>query len=263
MKIDFAVRVDKGPKLSNDDRALAGGVIYENGTYSGTVEAPTLFTVCDGCGGYDGGYLAAETVLRTLASASASELSDEAKLKERLEECKARVYEKKALMPQYKLMCTTVVGCVFADNKTALFHAGDSRLYRYDKWGLSKMTVDHSAVQALVNMGHITAEEAREHPSRNIINRCIGAECPSPDTVIMDGAAAVGEKYLFCSDGLWEYVTEADMEALLGSNISLTEAVDTLVEKAKANGADDNITACLCTVQGTEQATESKAFVLD
>ena len=70
-------------------------------------------------------------------------------------------------MPEYSKMCTTVAGCVFLNSSVILFHSGDSRVYRHDKWGLVKMTVDHSAVQQLIDMGQLTEEELDE-----LILRC-------------------------------------------------------------------------------------------
>ena len=54
-------------------------------------------------------------------------------------------------------------------------NVGDSRLYVVDKQ-LRQVTRDHSLVQEMVRMGEITAEEARNHPDKNIITRALGAE---------------------------------------------------------------------------------------
>ena len=153
MKLDFAARVDIGVRESNDDRVLVSGQILDMMSHSGTVDAPALAVVCDGCGGYAGGGIAAHTVLEFLSFEEPGALADANYLAQVLKNCRQMVAEKKLEMPQFSAMCTTVAGCVFCDNSIVIFHSGDSRVYRYDSWGLAKMTKDHSLVQELVDMG--------------------------------------------------------------------------------------------------------------
>lgn len=256
MRIDFAARVDIGVRESNDDRALVGGRILDMASQSGTLELPAIAVVCDGCGGYMGGGTAAQTVLERLAEEEPGSLADPDRLAETLEDCRRRVYEKKAEMPQFSEMCTTVAGCVFSEDGIVLFHAGDSRVYRSDMWGVARMTRDHSLVQEMVDMGEIAPEEALTHPKRNVINRCIGIECRAPEIYVSHAALVPGEKYLLCSDGLWESVSEQQINEVLDSGMTLAEMADALVETALSQGSDDNTSVCICMAQAEPDKAE-------
>lgn len=263
MKIDFAARVEIGPKETNDDRALVGGQILDMAACSGSFELPAVVAVCDGCGGYAGGGIAAQTVLELLSRETPGALSDPDALSRVLRTCQDAVMEKKRAMPQYAAMCTTIAGCVLCNDSILLFHAGDSRVYRYDGWGLARMTIDHSVVQGMVDMGQITEEEALTNPHRNVINRCIGMHCPPPEIYVSHGAMQPGETYVLCSDGLWESVRDAEITQILSSGVPLPQMADTLVQRALEQGAEDNISVCICSAQGEVTVTESKPFILD
>ena len=153
MKIQYAARVDIGPKETNDDRVLIDRQILDMTAGSGELSLPAVVAVCDGCGGYDGGGIAAQTVLETLSLEQPEALEDTGYLAQVLEACETAVSAKKEEMPSYSKMCTTVAGCVFLEDSTVIFHSGDSRIYRYDGWGLARMTTDHSAVREMVDMG--------------------------------------------------------------------------------------------------------------
>lgn len=263
MKIDYAARVEIGTKETNDDRVLIDGKILDMTSCDGELMLPTIAAVCDGCGGYDGGGIAAQTVLEFLSYETPDSLEDTNYLAQVLDNCTQAVFEKKVEMPSYSKMCTTVAGCVFLSKSIVLFHSGDSRVYRYDGWGLARMTIDHSAVQQMIDMGQITEEEALTSPNRNVITRCIGASCPPPEIYVANTAIAPGEKFLLCSDGLWESVPAEQIKGILARDIPLDEMVDILVETALNQGSDDNISVCICAARGNATITESKPFVLE
>ena len=263
MTIDFAARADIGARETNDDRVLIDGRILDMASHSGSLELPAVAVVCDGCGGYFGGGIAAHTVLELLSYEEAGSLADTGHLSQALENCQRMVNEKQTELPQFSKMCTTVAGCVFCDDCTVVFHSGDSRVYRCDRWGIARMTKDHSLVQDLIDMGEISPEEALIHPRRNVITRCIGIEGRPPEIYVSRAPINPGEKYLLCSDGLWESVSDTEIKTILDSDLPLREMVDALVEKALQQGSDDNISVCICAGQGTTAVTEKKPFILD
>ncbi len=266
MELEFASCVSIGVKETNDDRVWLPSGIQDRGVASQWASIPTMAAVCDGCGGYAGGFLAAETVLETLGAVPAEALLDTQRLSQTLAQCQAAVLQKKQQYLDYQEMCTTVAGCLFAEDCTILFHAGDSRVYRYDSYGLVRMTVDHSAVQEMVDCGRITEAEAKYHPKRNIITRCLGIDCPPPDIYVSRCPIEPGEIYLLCSDGLWEYVPEEELRQLLGSQLTLPQMAEAMVSRALTLGSDDNVSVCLCRCPGGPQANgteEAEPFVLD
>ena len=129
------------------------------------------------------------------------------------EEARRAVEGKKRELPELSEMCTTVAGCVFLEDRTFVFHAGDSRVYRYDGTSLARMTVDHSAVQSMVDAGRMSAEDGRKSPQRNIITRCIGMDCPPPEIYVSQSPVLPGEVFLLCSDGLWECMPDEELKA--------------------------------------------------
>lgn len=263
MKINFAAKVDIGTKETNDDRILIDGKVLDESALSGMVEIPSVVAVCDGCGGYLGGNIAAQTVLELLHDKEPGNLSDSAYLAQVLDDCQRAVMEKKAEMPHFSEMCTTVAGCVFCNDSILIFHSGDSRVYRHDRWGIAKMTRDHSVVQDMIDMGEITPEEAVNHPKRNVISRCIGIEGRPPEIYISNTPIYPGEKYLLCSDGLWECVSETQMKELLDRDMPLQQMVDDLIQMALGQGSDDNISVCICSCEGNVEMQENKPFILN
>lgn len=263
MNLNCAARAEIGTKETNDDRVLVNGTILDMSSHSCEIDTPAIVALCDGCGGYLGGNIAAQTVLEMISHEKAQMLADPGYLAEVLNNCQQEIMDKKKAQPQYSEMCTTIAGCVFCDDITVIFHSGDSRVYRYDKWGLAKMTRDHSVVQDLIDMGEITSEEALTHPRRNVISRCLGIDGRPPEIYLSHAPINPGEKYLLCSDGLWESVSDSELQNILGKEISLDQAVNELIERALNNGSDDNISVCICSRQGMEITREQKPFILD
>lgn len=263
MQVDFAAEVNIGPKETNDDRVLVGSQILDEESLAGSVTLPAIAAVCDGCGGYAGGNIAAQTVLELLSSEDVSALADVNCLSQALLNCQQAVLEKKAALPQYSAMCTTIAGCIFCDDCITIFHAGDSRVYRCDTWGIAKMTVDHSVVQNMVDLGRITEDEAQVNPHRNTINRCIGLSCPPPEIYVSRSPICAGEKYLLCSDGLWESVSDVQIEEILSAELPLPQMAETLVKLAIEQGSDDNISVCIVASKERAKIIENKPFILD
>ena len=263
MDIEFACNIDKGLRDYNDDRALILNQILYSGSYTFTSSTPCMAVVCDGCGGYEGGGFAAQLVLDTLSSTGINNLSTPDKLEQALTLANNIVLEKQQEIPQYSTMCTTIAGCIFCDDQTIIFHAGDSRVYRFDGNSLARMTIDHSAVQAMVDAGVISQEEALLHKDRNIITRCIGANSYPPDIYVSHPSIDFGETYLICSDGLWEVVGDIRIKEILLSGISLVAMANTLLSSAIELGSEDNITVCLCRAKSDRVHMEEEPFILD
>ena len=265
MKIDFGCKVERGPRSSSDDRALVLGQIVDMDSCGGTDELPAVAAVCDGCGGYAGGGLAAQTVLSTLAQALPETLSDPVRLSQVLDAAQQAVLEKQRELPRYAQMCTTVAGCVFCEDRTVIFHAGDSRVYRFDGASLARMTVDHSVVQSLVDAGRMTEEESLTSPQRNTISRCIGIDCPPPEVYVSHAPIRPGETFLICSDGFWESMRDPRIKQALTDlgTCEPTEAAERLAAMALEAGSDDNVSVCLCVCRGGAGAAETAPFILD
>ena len=128
-----------------------------------------------------------------------------------------------------------------------LANVGDSRTYLFRHGRLRRVTIDHSYVQELIATGHLTEDEARNHPRRNIITRALGIE---PDVRVDWWTLPLirGDRFLACSDGLVDEVNDDDIAATLLAETDPQRAADRLVEQANASGGRDNITVVVVDV---------------
>jgi PPM family protein phosphatase len=143
-------------------------------------------------------------------------------------------------------MGTTLTAILFAGDRLGLVHIGDSRGYLLRDGVLTQITKDETFVQTLVDEGRITAEEAHSHPQRSLIMRALsGHEVEQPTLTMRE--ARVGDRYLLCSDGLSDVVSdETILEAL-----QIPDADDSafrLIELALRGGGPDNVTALVADV---------------
>jgi len=125
-------------------------------------------------------------------------------------------------------------------------HLGDSRVYfKRGVLPLTQVTSDHSQAEWYTEQGVLTPEQAKTHPSRNVLRRYIGApvqEGREPD--VMDAMRLKrGDVFLLCSDGLSNMITLPEMEREITQARSCADICRALVTLALERGGDDNITA--------------------
>ncbi len=114
-------------------------------------------------------------------------------------------------------------------------HTGDSRIYQYHGNRFIKRTMDHSYVQALVNRGEITEEEAAVHAQSNILMGCLGTDNEPPVDLHFIAKLRAGDVLMACSDGIWHYFNTTELGSVL-STLSAREATEFLIEKARSRG---------------------------
>lgn len=140
-------------------------------------------------------------------------------------------------------MGTTAVCALVREGLAHIAHVGDSRAYLITGEGIEQVTRDHSLVQALVEQGQLTPEQARVSPDKNMITRALGVE----DEVAVDYSEVYlgpADRLLLCTDGLTNLVNDQELREIVLSHDPQT-AVKRLVEKANDYGGIDNITAVL------------------
>jgi protein phosphatase len=114
---------------------------------------------------------------------------------------------------------------------------------------LSQVSVDHSLVHRLVELGQLDPEEAKVHPHRNFIYRSLGGPPPvDVDTFVR--TLRPGDRLLICSDGLNSMIEDDAIESVLAAEKDTHEAAVKLVELANEAGGHDNITVILIDVTG-------------
>ena len=185
-------------------------------------EQLACFVLADGAGGHAGGEIASRLVVDSILHCFRHDprFGSEALLG--YAACaSADVAKHKLTEPRYADMSTTVAALLIdrAAGQALWAHLGDSRVYLFRNARLHAMSKDHSLTQQLIDAGYARAEQLRIHPQRNILFAAIGAE---GDTQIELSAGATsllpGDALLLCSDGLWEWVVEADMERTLAQH---------------------------------------------
>mgnify|MGYP001284096961 CR=1 FL=1 len=142
--------------------------------------------------------------------------------------------------PETEGMGTTLTTLLFIENIAIIGHVGDSRIYLLRDNQFNQITVDHTWVEGEVKEGRLTADEAINHPMRNILSRAIGNnQKVKVDTDILN--LKQDDIILFCSDGLNAMLDDLTIKDIISKN-KPQQACDLLVNKANANGGLDNIT---------------------
>jgi protein phosphatase len=150
---------------------------------------------------------------------------------------------------------STVVALFGCDGYCGYLWAGDSRLYLYRQGHLHQLTRDHSQVEELKALGHLTEEAALNHPAQHLITRAVGAtDRLNLDTNTM--AVADGDVFLLCSDGLSNELSAQELQAALTTD-DCDAACDALIDAALARGGRDNITAVVVRAQDTYAADKT------
>ena len=138
---------------------------------------------------------------------------------------------------------TTLTAMLWSGSQLALVHVGDTRAYLLRAGELFQITHDHSVVQALLDEGKITPEEAESHPQRSLLLQAIdGVSATEPDVSLHDAQA--GDRYLLCSDGLTTVVSAGAIRYVLSAPGDPEQAADRLINLANEAGGPDNI-ACV------------------
>lgn len=142
---------------------------------------------------------------------------------------------------RYAGMGTTLLVLVEVGNQLVRCHVGDSRIYRYRDAVLTQVTRDHSLVQAQLDQGTLTAEEAAKSAQKNVITRALGSYRDVKPELGVE-TPRQGDVYVLCSDGLTDMVSDADIARILAAGGGLDERARALVDAANEAGGRDNIT---------------------
>jgi len=224
----------------------------EDGYFASREQA--VFAVADGMGGHEKGEVASRLALEAIvqhadaiAHATPSELPTN--LHQALQDANAAIISHPESQDARARMGTTVVLATICGDRLYFAHIGDSRLYLLRGDMLIQLTRDHSLVQALVDRGEITPEEAAIHPLRHQITRVVGAD----DVVTPEIASQnlePGDVVLLCTDGLSGAVAQEQMKAILAApGLTAQQRADALVRSALDAGGPDNITSVVVCYQ--------------
>jgi serine/threonine protein phosphatase PrpC len=239
------------------------GLQREGNEDSGFVSQKIL-AVADGMGGYVGGEIASNTVIKKLADVAPvlvnADIDNESRediLRSSILEMDAALASIGAERPELVGMGTTLTSIALFNNHILLLHIGDSRAYRIRGKKIEQISHDHTVVQELVDQGRLTLDEIAEHPQRSFLTQALmGKENLNP--VLIAYPVLLGDKYLLCSDGLTAVVDEGKIVSALQSD--LQSAVNSLVDLTYKNGAPDNVTVIVAEIGETVSAITPTMF---
>jgi protein phosphatase len=203
-----------------------------------------LLVVADGMGGAAAGDLASASAMDVLRSVDRDlEVDALAALEDTVRKANSRLGELIRNDPAVEGMGTTLEALLWDGEKLASAHLGDSRAYRLRDNALSQISIDHTFVQSLVDEGKLTPAEARVHPHRSLLLRAmLGRDDNEADFCWVQ--PSLGDRYLLCSDGLSDMITDQQIErAMLSESIDF--AATELVRLALEGGGHDNITVVI------------------
>ncbi len=243
-RIGLLTDVGRKRKIDEDSimaAELSMGVNSESSTFR-------ILVVADGMGGHAKGEEASKMALNTISKTVIPHLLDGVPytrfLEEGIQNANSDILDHVAKNPQSHGMGTTAVCAIVKDNEVHLANIGDSRAYVVSAEEIRRVTKDHSYVQALVDEGKITEEQAQTHPKKNVITQAIGASSTAePDTMRL--TLAEDEHLLLCCDGVIAHLSDNDIRKAVVKYADPQEACRQIVDTANKRGGTDNISVVL------------------
>jgi protein phosphatase len=239
--IEVSVQSDIGCQRQNNEDSFG---YWEPEDDQQFLRKGRLAVVADGMGGYEGGQEASRLAVETLVEVYRDFGGDDpqAALVEALQAAHEQIRQYSFAHPELRGMGTTCTAAAIVQDALYYVHVGDTRLYLIRDGQISRVTRDHSYVGRLVESGMISAEEAENHPQRNILTAALGT---NPD-LIMDSPGRPEplrpeDVLLICSDGLWGLVRDSEILDAV-ENKSAEQVGRKLIELARERGGPDNIT---------------------
>jgi PPM family protein phosphatase len=239
LALRYAVRTDVGLlREGNEDSAYAG---------------PHLLAIADGMGGHAAGEVASSVAISVIAG-----LDEDMPVEHLLDALAAAVAQANTTLhemsvedPSVEGMGTTLTALLWSGSNVAICHIGDSRAYLLRDREFHQITRDHTLVQSLVDDGRLSPAQAATHPQRSYVMRALqSGTVAEPDLSIIE--AKTGDRYLLCSDGLSDVVSEDTLRDTLTRFTDRDQAVNQLIELAIRGGGPDNITCIVADVVDSE-----------
>jgi len=201
-------------------------------------------------GGHNAGEVASALAVTTLKAGARSGIDSVERFRELVQQANTAIYTASLDDSTQSGMGTTLTALSIVageEPRVLVANVGDARTYLWRNGALTRLSVDHSYVQELVNEGIITPEEARVHPRRNIVTRALGID----RSVVVDVFSHVvrtGDRIVLCSDGLVDEVSDADIAIVLGQHSDPQDTSEALVMVANTAGGRDNTTVIVIDV---------------
>lgn len=217
-----------------------------------TFQSPNglITVVCDGMGGHVGGAIASSTAVEAIKYCLMSEYIENPRVAigDAISAANRAIINRATAQPELQGMGSTCVLLLIRNGLVYWGHVGDSRIYLIRSQTIKRLTKDHSYVQALLDVGEITPDEAKQHPRKNEITNALGFTDMGKPTITRNPIKPeAGDCFLLCSDGLTGMVSDAEIKEVVSQQQTLKaqSRAEQLVNIANRNGGKDNITVAI------------------
>ena len=258
------VKTDLGNIRTNNEDT---GLYFRVADDSIIQEKGCLLIVADGMGGHQAGEVASKMAADTISKeyfSNNGNVNIEKNLARVFSLANKNIFETAAADKALNGMGTTCTALIIHQQAIYYAHVGDSRAYLIKNQRISRITTDHTYVQELLKNGDITPAEADKHPQRNILTNAMGTKAQvQVDTGKYNGLLEENDRVLICSDGLYDYLEDAEIASIVNS-APVEAAAETLVATAKKRGGHDNITVVLAEKTGPamKASKQTRDFIL-
>lgn len=242
-KASIACQSDIGKRRKNN----------EDAAFCGRSQYASLLLICDGIGGHRKGEVASSMIIDSIAIPfnslhhRLSVFGGKHFARSHLKKVNHRIYKMSISSDEFKEMGSTAVGALVLKDTTYVFSVGDSRCYSYSpEKGLVHETVDQTYVQFLVDTGRITKSQSQNHPQKNLLLNAVGInqELSDVEEKLLDNNSY--STLLLCSDGLYNMVSDKDIEKVLqDKSLDTKGKAKKLINLALEAGGNDNIAVSL------------------
>jgi protein phosphatase len=236
-----------------------------------------LAVVADGMGGAVAGEEASRLAVEAVEHALVNEtyvnretlesLTDEfiaSKMQEAIRTANGSIVVRAAQQPELRGMGTTVTLAFVRGTRGIVAHVGDSRAYLVENRArrITQITADHSFVEALVAAGHLTHEQAEEHPMKNVLYRALG-QGDDVDVDVYEVNFDINDRLVLCSDGLTRHVRAPEIGDLVLRNDAPADACGALINLANERGGEDNVSVIVIKVETSADADTTEVSTVE
>lgn len=241
---------------NNEDSFL---IVDGHANHDDLVRYGMMFVIADGMGGHAAGEIASRMACKEVVSEYYGDdgpFHDPAdtgdmnltKLEKTIWSVHRKLIACSREKDELRGMGTTLSALALANDKAYIAHVGDSRIYRVRNHSCERMTIDHTKNQALLDTGKIRPEEENNHYYGRIITQALGGYDDLAEVYTRVEDVRRGDRFLLCTDGLHDLVTDGEIQEFLRENPSPQTACDELVEAAIRRGGSDNVTVIVVSV---------------
>ena len=237
--IALALYTDVGPVRDHNEDCIAALNMPWPGR---TGDRTALVALADGMGGHQAGELASRlTVEDALQAFGQLGGAGTDRLHAALAAANRAVFEQAQLSVEWNGMGTTLLLFAPGDQGAHFAWVGDSRLYRWRAGELTRLTQDDTLVMGLLSRGLIDAADVAGHPDQSVLTQAVGTHGSIPLPHVQGPLAlAAGDRFLLCSDGIHDVVSDARLALALQASTP-DDAVKAVHALALGHGANDNL----------------------